>query len=59
MDSRKDTCRKYNKQPKSTLFKSSSYKKESNTLCCKANRERTLLEISSTRNNYTNVTKVF
>ena len=49
----KDTCRKYNKQLKSVLFKPSSYKKQSN------NCERALFDINSTWNSHTNLTKVF
>ena len=44
----KDTLRKYNKQPKSVLFKPTTYKNKSNTFCCKANRKRALLDITLT-----------
>ena len=44
----KGTLRKYNKQPKSVLFKPTTYKNKSNTFCCKANRKRALLDITLT-----------
>ena len=54
----KDTYKKYNKQPKSILFKPLSYKKQSNTFSWKANHKRALFDITSTKNSYINLAKV-
>ena len=55
----RDTYRKYTWQPKFTLYKPSSYKKQSNTFCWNDNCEIALFDITSIGNSYTNLTKVF
>ena len=55
----KETYRKKNKQSKYILFKSSSYKKQSNIFSQKVYHKRALFDITSTWNKRTNLAKVF